>query len=86
VVGTAHPTLEETLAEEVHPATRQLYGPEDFLGLRWQVEAELDRLGLSWKSERVVAYIRGCCGPRGILADMSARALASLLARVREAK
>lgn len=55
------------------------------LALRFECEAELRRLRLTWKSPRLKAFYRAATGlPDAILADVPAAALASLLKKLKE--
>jgi hypothetical protein len=58
---------------------------------RWQCEAELNRLGLTWKSPRVKLYIIRLAQADGrisdgILADLSLDAMRAMLKKLRDAE
>lgn len=57
--------------------------PDEFLSLRFACEDELNRLGLTWKSERVRAFFRRCF-PYGDTLDCADEAtLEALLKKLR---
>lgn len=59
--------------------------PEQFMHLRFQCEAELNRLGLDWKSPRVKEFCVRVTGLQtAILADLPELAIASLLTKLKE--
>lgn len=59
--------------------------PDQFLGLRFECERELDRLGLDWKSPRVKDfYVKAAGLPNAILADLPELAVASLLTKLKK--
>lgn len=61
-----------------------MYDEYDPWGIRFCCEREMERLGLTWKSPRVIAFLSRCCGwPDAILADATPEMLQALLAKLR---
>lgn len=59
--------------------------PEQFLGLRFECESQLNRLGLDWKSPRVKDFCVRVTGLQdAILADLPELAIASLLTKLKK--
>ena len=55
----------------------------DVLDLRFACEIEMARLGLTWKSERVRAYLGRCFPPRAALDCADEGTLQALLRKLR---
>ena len=61
----------------------KIYSPDESLELRFACEHELNRLGLTWKHERVRAFLGACFPPRAALDAADNRTLWELLQRLR---
>ena len=57
--------------------------PDDVIALRLACEDEMARLGLSWKHERVRAFLGRCFPPRAALDAADEGTLSALLAKLR---
>lgn len=59
------------------------YSPDEFLSLRFACELEMDRLGLTWKHERVRAFLGRCFPPRAALDAADEGTLQALLRKLK---
>ncbi len=57
--------------------------PDEFLALRFACEDELARLGLTWKHERVRAFLGRCFPPRATVDCAEEGTLEALLEKLR---